>query len=71
MAREEWEIVDRTIAAEDGYNYFACTRKGGGWKITREKEDKTEYRYAYGGYGYDWSARASQTYIRPDELHSV
>lgn len=48
------------------YNYYGYLDKDGGWYIQREDVVNTCYRYARGTSGYDWSARASETYVTFD-----
>ena len=70
------KFLTDVILADGGYNYYLYVSSGNSssYIIMRYNTAETEYRYAFGVSGSKsdldttWTNRASQTYIRPNEL---
>ena len=59
--------------SEAGYNYYGFTRPDGSWRILREKDDGTEYRFAIGSIDFEsnFTARVGLNYRTTNNLPRV
>lgn len=63
-----YNISDTEEATGDGTSYYGFINEKGAWYIMKAvlSSGVTNYTYARGDSGYNWSNRASETYNRFD-----
>lgn len=63
-----FSVSDTEEASGDGTSYYGFINKNGAWYIMKAvlSSGVTNYTYAKGDSGYNWSNRASETYNRFD-----